>query len=641
MSDTQHTMADEELPALPGSPLAVSTREPPAPSPPPASAPKEEEGPPKSTGLRRKSSITGALNVADMARLSALDSQPRRKSSFQKVDVKKLSPTSASTQKSSFRNLFSRSSKSPSVSPSPSPVPSPPKKTASGGSATPPVAKKGLSKFSKKMSFSRKAGQPAVGEEAKGFGRKGPSMGMGGGLKKTGMGGRGLGGMETGDRTQQVTEGKEEIPDNKPKSKKKAALGGRKATGQVGTFSEDRKLGTGKKSMYQSMTSMTSFLTPKQPGGLSKVGSVSQMEFKKMWKKGAHKSFGGGEGDDEDAVAVELDDDGNAVRGPTWGESQEDGGEFFIQTASGTKRVGNAEAGSLEVKIQTTLHRKNACIRDFLNPMSPVRRKWDVLIVGLVLFWCIVGPFLASISYESWLLCIAGDPNYTGYMVWPVLLYFSDMLYFLDYIAQFVTVTLVHGRAIVDAEMIAAYFRSTSRCYRDVASLIPWDLFAVAAGRADMLFCFASVRLLLRFPLLGSFLERYNQNIRLNRNLLDILRLFVYIMLATHWVACLWYGVGLVEHLTYGWSWLDVESMRVGPATDMRKYVLSLYWAMATMTTVGFGDILPSTTAEHFYTTLVMFFGHCMYAYAFGLMATLTGAFARRLEGNRRSDVQR
>ena len=53
---------------------------------------------------------------------------------------------------------------------------------------------------------------------------------------------------------------------------------------------------------------------------------------------------------------------------------------------------------------------------------------------------------------------------------------------------------------------------------------------------------------------------------------------------------------------------LDTESTSV-------KYLISLYWAVTTLTTVGYGDILPVREAEIWYTICVMFAGVSFYAY--------------------------
>jgi hypothetical protein len=41
------------------------------------------------------------------------------------------------------------------------------------------------------------------------------------------------------------------------------------------------------------------------------------------------------------------------------------------------------------------------------------------------------------------------------------------------------------------------------------------------------------------------------------------------------------------------------------------------------MTTVGYGDVTPASPLEHVYAILIMLIGHCLFAFIFGLMATL------------------
>ena len=48
--------------------------------------------------------------------------------------------------------------------------------------------------------------------------------------------------------------------------------------------------------------------------------------------------------------------------------------------------------------------------------------------------------------------------------------------------------------------------------------------------------------------------------------------------------------------------------------TQMR-YVVSLYWAVTTLTTMGYGDITPKVMAEYIYTIVVMLMGVSFYAY--------------------------
>lgn len=126
-------------------------------------------------------------------------------------------------------------------------------------------------------------------------------------------------------------------------------------------------------------------------------------------------------------------------------------------------------------------------------------------------------------------------------------------------------------------------------------------------------------------------------------DLFRIVKLTVLFLLTGHWIGCLWFYIGRwqISHgslnaFTGRQTWLQAFPGR-GKAylyADVRtQYTASLYWAVTTMTTVGYGDIVPLTNVERAFACCVELIGAIGTALVFGnvalLMQNSDGAAAR------------
>lgn len=102
--------------------------------------------------------------------------------------------------------------------------------------------------------------------------------------------------------------------------------------------------------------------------------------------------------------------------------------------------------------------------------------------------------------------------------------------------------------------------------------------------------------------------------------IIKFLKLIILITFIAHWIACFFYAVGESE-LPDEDSW--IVSTGIADASISTKYIYSLYWAFATMTTVGYGDIHPNTPKERALTLITMLVSCVVYAYTIGSIGNL------------------
>ncbi|XP_077443161.1 voltage-gated delayed rectifier potassium channel KCNH5-like isoform X3 [Stigmatopora argus] len=114
--------------------------------------------------------------------------------------------------------------------------------------------------------------------------------------------------------------------------------------------------------------------------------------------------------------------------------------------------------------------------------------------------------------------------------------------------------------------------------------------------------------------------------------------------LVAHWLACIWYSIGdheVIDESTNSIktdSWLYQLALSIGtpyrynasgtgrweggPNKDT-LYISSLYFTMTSLTTIGFGNIAPTTDGEKIFSVAMMMVGSLLYATIFGNVTTI------------------
>ncbi|HVO73479.1 MAG TPA: cyclic nucleotide-binding domain-containing protein [Ignavibacteriaceae bacterium] len=137
----------------------------------------------------------------------------------------------------------------------------------------------------------------------------------------------------------------------------------------------------------------------------------------------------------------------------------------------------------------------------------------------------------------------------------------------------------------------------------DIISAIPFEL--IFPDSWPQLFR------LLKLIKVAYLMDTWRQSIIQFSNLLRFVFFAFWILIAVHWISCLWTSLrGNILNQDWG-----------------TVYVKSLYWTITTLTTVGYGDITPETNVQRIFAICVMFLGIGIYGY---LIGNIAGMLAKR-----------
>ncbi|KAL4432327.1 hypothetical protein ABPG74_011086 [Tetrahymena malaccensis] len=123
---------------------------------------------------------------------------------------------------------------------------------------------------------------------------------------------------------------------------------------------------------------------------------------------------------------------------------------------------------------------------------------------------------------------------------------------------------------------------------------------------------------------------------------LRLLKLIIQIVLIAHAFAIGWNIMAIIENNNgIQNTWLSQKDIQND--SWITKYIYSFYWCITTMTTVGFGDIVPTNQYEYLFMSMAMIFMSCNFAYTISNV----GLILSEIEKNKRelnnciSNIQR
>lgn len=297
-----------------------------------------------------------------------------------------------------------------------------------------------------------------------------------------------------------------------------------------------------------------------------------------------------------------------------------------------------------------------------IHPFSRFRRRWDVTVVVATAYVALLAPFVIGFDVDA--------PRGSALFFFDRC---ADGAFFLDVLLNYFTgyVETNRGRVVLEPRAVAWTYTKTWAPLDALAS-VPFDLVfpdeetnretEYAYGSAES-FDFASfppppplgasltgtssradaayrgakvvrviklVRLLKLFRVLRvtRALARLERGMSIRYGAWQIVKFACVVLTLAHWQACGWFLTHAVQKSASYDSeevvatWVDVLAEAQGTAPEtlddasrFAKYAACVYWATTTMTTIGYGDIVPVTSVERVVVIVAQLIGSCVFLY--------------------------
>ena len=268
-------------------------------------------------------------------------------------------------------------------------------------------------------------------------------------------------------------------------------------------------------------------------------------------------------------------------------------------------------------------------------------KRWDFIILLLLLLMLIILPYQLGVSICCYIYVNDG---------WYVTMIIIDIIFIIDTFLHFFRVYRheISGRLVVNRKQIIYHHLKTSFIPSLVSSIsfpsiIMRELYNgyTEPTMEDNIVVFESINSEVenKFLVLILFLyivrmsrlfhiKAILRSSKIFRSVLesniakphrvDLLKYFLYLFLVSHWLACLWSGIvffqtksfgeeiifhknwmSLWYNNTYPYEYPDETDLNpVGWNRDVDRYLISLVWAIQSITSIGYGNILPVSRVE-------------------------------------------
>ncbi|XP_072050260.1 cyclic nucleotide-gated channel alpha-3-like [Amphiura filiformis] len=278
------------------------------------------------------------------------------------------------------------------------------------------------------------------------------------------------------------------------------------------------------------------------------------------------------------------------------------------------------------------------CLNRQLGPNSRLVQTWQVLVVLSI----IVDVFLNSFLW-------AFDSRIRA--MWFIV-YGMDVIYIINIAVKFFLPYYDKGIVITDRNKIRRHYLKSATFFVDILTMVPLECIALSPALISMKYVavFRSNRLIRLYAVFVYF-KTLGSRLGTNVKGLMVCKFLTIASLVLHLMGCGWYSLGCPgkhDHMDLTCrpeSWAVTfnfgHAIEIPSTTTSRAYIISLYWAVTTATSVGYGDLRPVTIAEKWYSIFSMLMGITVFFGIIlgGIASQLTNADIERAQYTHRLNV--
>lgn len=244
---------------------------------------------------------------------------------------------------------------------------------------------------------------------------------------------------------------------------------------------------------------------------------------------------------------------------------------------------------------------------------------WSKFMTLLLIYTALVTPYrIGFIPIDS--------------LYWTYFEYCVSLVFFIDLVMNCVLPYYDSAKNLVvqPKKIFFTYFFSWF--FPDLLACLPFALFLksdkqynsmIRVARLPRLYKLIKITKLLRVVKVmkhsSQILKQVNRLLRLSTS---VERFFWFIFTYSfliHLVACLWAFIGFYDDTSINWISIGNYSDK----DNLDLYIISVYWTIATVSTVGYGDIVAENLNEKIFCISVMTLGIIFYSYSISSLTNL------------------